>query len=160
MPVVGRRVLARRLWSVAFWPCLSLAVLVPGYHVLVYVHDRVVVDQDFECFRRELARELAAERVKAGGDRLTLDVLWSSEAGAKCHVRLVEDDPNPLNVYSTRAWDAELMREPPNPLAREFGRRALYLSALSILPVVAVILVRRRPRRLRKSPSERSRTAP
>ncbi|HTP27040.1 MAG TPA: hypothetical protein VMK12_15470 [Anaeromyxobacteraceae bacterium] len=159
MPVVGRRVLARRLFFIAFWPCLALAVLAPGYHALVYVHDRFVVDQDFECFRRELARELTAERAEAHGDRRALDVLWSSEAGAKCHVRLVGDDPNPLNVYSTRAWEADLMREPPNPLAREFGRRALYLSALSILPVVAVILIRRWPRRLRKPPSGRSPTA-
>ena len=159
MPIADRRVQARRLWSIAFWPCLALAVLVPAYHALVYVHDQVVVGQDFECFQRELASELAAEKVKAQGNRRTIDVLWSSEAGDKCHVRLLEEDPNPLIVYSTRAWEADLMWKSPNPLAREFGRRALYRSAVSMLPVVAVVLVRRWPRCQRKAPPGRPSTS-
>ncbi|HVP66249.1 MAG TPA: hypothetical protein VMT17_03190 [Anaeromyxobacteraceae bacterium] len=141
-----RRATVPRLYVLTFWLFLALALLVPGYHVIAYVHDRIVVGQDFDCFRQELARELAGERARSDRKGRAIDVLWSSEAAEKCNVRLVEGDLTSLATYSTRAWELELMWRPPNPLATQFVRRAVFRSVLALLPLAALLLLRPRPR--------------
>jgi len=144
-----RQATAHRIYRLALVPLAALAVLVPGYHLVACLHDRAVAAQDFECLGRELERELAAEQMKPRQNQEAIEVLWSAEAAAKCHIRRSDDDPTLTAVYSTRAWEPDLMWQAPNPRRNEFVRRALYRSALAILPVLTLVLGMRRRARAR-----------
>jgi hypothetical protein len=146
-----------RLYLTAFWPLTALALVVPGWNVVAYVHDRVVVGLDFDCLKREKDEAEAA-----------LNALEAVRKRRQCNIEIAplppevawilpepeEKIPGPsLFLRSSRAWEPVLSWQPEIPGQRVFARRAVRQSAPAVFPVVALVLVRRWLRWLLRPPA-------
>lgn len=130
------------------WLLVALAIMAPLLHLAVFLHDRLVVSQDFACHDRETALEVEAlKRPQPSNIPGEPVAMWSEDLARRCGIAADIEPGSPIvhseTIRSTRAWEWSLARRPSPAQDKAYLLEAGAASALASIPLVVLVLGRR-----------------